>query len=197
MYTSFQIFDQVSLFLVGLIAGPSATGIFKLGKDASTILSEPATLLNQSIYPEFARLGSRGSWQEFKHLIMRSGIIAAGAGIFMLVLTIAFGAPALRIFFGEPFVAAYLPLVLLVGAAGLSIIGFPLDAAVFAMGYAGIPLRVSIGVMLVVQIPLLVICTRTFGPTGAAMAAVAASTATLLAMAILTAGQLRQRLATA
>jgi O-antigen/teichoic acid export membrane protein len=193
LYMALQIIiAQMSTFLVGFLAGPSAAGIFKIGREASTVLSKPAELLNQSIYPEFARLGSTGHWHAFTRLILRGGAVAAGVGVFMLALVIAFGSPALETFFGEAFGAAYIPLILMVAAATLAIIGFPMDAALFAMGHAGLPLRVSAGVTLLIHLPLLFFLGRLYGPVGAALAIFAASAATLAIMTTLTAIYLRR-----
>ncbi len=184
---------HASTFLIGYLAGPSAAGLYKLGRDAATVLTKPAELLNQSIYPEFARLGSRDSWHEFARLILRGAAVAAGAGAVMVVVVVTFGSPFLRAFFGEQFAGAYVPLVLLVAAAGVSIIGFPMDAALFALGRAGIPLRVSTSVIVVVQLPLLVFLTRTYGSAGAGFAVLAGAIATVMTMTLLTVSQLRQR----
>ena len=192
IYMSLQVLsNQASVLFVGFLAGPSAAGIFKIARDASTFLSRPAELLNNSIAPEFARLGSHGDWSAFSRLILRGAAIAAGAGTVMLFLTMVIGPHLLGAFFGDAFTAAYVPMVLLVAAAGVAIIGFPLDPALFAMGQAGIPLRVSTTVIFLVQLPLLLVLTQTFGPTGAAGATLIASVATLLAMTMLTATQLR------
>ena len=195
LFMALQIITgQLSIFLVGFLAGPSAAGIFKIGRDAATVLAQPAEIVNQSIYPEFTRLGSRGNWSDLTRLVLRGAAVATGGGAFMFALTIAFGSPILELFFGQAFTAAYLPLILLVGAAGLAIIGFPLDAALFAMGRAGVPLRISTGVTFVIYLPLLILLTRAYGPTGAGIATLAASALTLGAMTAITAIHLRRHL---
>ena len=89
--------------------------------------------------------------------------------------------------------ASYGPLVLLVAAATVTIIGFPMDAALFAMGHAGIPLRIGVGVVLVVQLPLLYFLTLNFGSLGAGFAMLIASVVTVAAMTIFTLRELRLR----
>ena len=198
LFTAQQVITgQMSIFLVGLLAGPVAAGIFKIGRDAATVLSKPAELLNQSIYPEVARLGSRGSWNEFAALILRGAAVAASVGAVMVLLTLFLGDTILGAFFGKAFAAAYVPLVLLVAAAGIAIIGFPMDPALFAMGRPGIPLRVSTAVIVVIYLPLLVVLTRTYGSVGAAIATLAAAAVTLIAMSLFTVMQLRRRVVTA
>jgi O-antigen/teichoic acid export membrane protein len=185
--------NQASIFLIGYFAGPSAAGVYKVGRDVSTVLTKPAELLNQSIYPEFARLSSKGSWHDFARLIMRGSVIAAGAGAFMIALTTLGGVPFLTAFFGQDYTAAYLPLILLVTAAGFTLAGFPLDAALFALGKAGIPLRISTTVVVAVQLPLLVILTRLYGPVGAAISTITAAAVTAATMGAFTLRQLRKQ----
>jgi O-antigen/teichoic acid export membrane protein len=194
LHASMQIITgQMSTFLVGLVAGPSAAGIFKIGRDVATALSKPAELLNQSIYPEFARIGSRGGWDEFKALIVRGGVVAGSGALAMIVLAVFAGQLFIAVFFGPAFEGAYWPLVLLVATAGLTICGFPMDPALYAMGRPGIPLRIDTVVILGIYLPMLVILTRLYGPTGAAGASLIAAAASFAGLTVFTAVQLRRQ----
>lgn len=198
LHSSVQIIpSQMSTFIVGLVAGPAAAGLFKVGRDVATALSKPAELLNQSIYPEFARLGSRGSWHDFTRLILRGGAMGGGAGLTLLVVALALGQPFLTVFFGAPFADAYWPLVLLIASAGLTICGFPMDPALFAMGRPGIPLRIATVVIIVIYLPLLVALTDRYGAVGASAATLIAAAMTFVAMSAFTAAQLRRQAAVA
>lgn len=194
LHASVQIIpSQMSTFIVGLVVGPAAAGLFKVGRDVATALSKPAELLNQSIYPEFARLGSRGSWHDFTRLILRGGAMGGGAGLMLLLVALAFGDVFLTVFFGAPFADAYWPLVLLIAAAGLTICGFPMDPALFAMGRPGIPLRIGTVVIIVIYLPLLVVLSDLYGPIGAGAATLTAALMTFVAMSAFTAAQLRRQ----
>jgi O-antigen/teichoic acid export membrane protein len=195
LHASLQIVTgQMSTLLVGVLAGPAAAGIFKIGRDVATAISKPAELLNQSIYPEFARLGSRGDWQDFKRLIVRGGVVAGAGAVALLILAIFAGRFFIGVFFGPDFAEAYLPLVLLVATAGMTICGFPMDPALYAMGRPSIPLRIDTVVILGLYLPSLVILTRVYGPTGAAAASLITAAVSVVAMTLLTAGQLRRRI---
>ena len=186
---------QMGTFLVGMVAGPSAAGLFKIGRDVATAIARPADLLNQSIYPEFARLGSRDDWRDFKRLILRGAAVAGSGAAVMLVLSVFGGRLFISAFFGPAFVEAYWPLVLLVAAAGITLCGFPMEPALYAMGRPSIPLRIETVVILAVYLPILVGATRIYGPTGAAIASLAASAASVAAMTFFTAALLRRRVA--
>ena len=194
LHASLQVLPaHMSTFLVGIVAGPAAAGLFKIGRDVATALTKPAELLNQSIYPEFARLGTRRGWDQFAYLILRSGAVAGGAGAVLLVVTFMFGEPFLVFFFGEPFSEAYIALVLLVASAVITIAGFPMDPALYAMGRPSIPLRIDVVSILAIFLPLLILLTRSLGPTGAAIATLVSAAFTFVAMAVITTAQLSAR----
>ena len=194
LHASLQVVTaHMSTFLVGIVAGPAAAGLFRIGRDVATALTKPAELLNQSIYPEFARLGTKGGWDQFAYLIIRSGAIAGGAGAALLGLTFAFGELFLVFFFGAPFADAYLALALLVGSAVITIAGFSMDPALYAMGRPSIPLRIDVVSILIIFVPLLVVLTRLYGSTGAAIATLVSAAFTFGAMAVFTTAQLRLR----
>ncbi len=196
LYSSLLILTgHASTFAIGYLTGPAQAGLYKLARDLGTVLTKPAELLNQSIYAEFARLGSRNAWHEFTQLMRRGAAITAGAGAAMLML-VAIGGPLfLRTFFGHDFEDAYVPLVLLVFGGGLAIMSFPVDAALFALGRPEIPLRVSAVVVFAIQLPLLFLLTSAYGAAGAATAVVAGAAGTLGGMWIFTVVQLRRRTA--
>ncbi|MDX2222908.1 MAG: oligosaccharide flippase family protein [Rhodospirillaceae bacterium] len=185
--------NQMATFLVGWIAGPAAAGLFKIARDVATTLTKPAEVLNQSIYPEFAKLGSREGWPAFARLILRGGALAGGAGLAMLLLCVVAGELFLRLAFGADFVAAYPALLLLIGAAVVTITGFSMDPALYAMGRPGVPLRVNIVTVLGLYMPLLLYFGDDYGPAAGGIAALASAGVGFVAMAGYTVAELRQR----
>jgi len=194
LHSSLQLVTgHLATFLVGLVSTPSAAGLFKIGRDIATVLSKPAEVATQSVYPEFARLNSQGSWSDFARIIVRASAIGGGAGLVILIVVALIGKPFLAIFFGEEFRAAYGVLMMLVAAAAVTVAGFPIDPALYAMGRPGIALRVYTGAIFLVFVPLLLVWTPQFGPTGAGAASLAASIVTLIVTALVVAAQLRRR----
>jgi O-antigen/teichoic acid export membrane protein len=188
-----MVTGHMSTFLVGLVATPAAAGLFKVAREVATALTKPAELLTQSIYPEFARLGSTGEWSAFGGLIRRAALLAGGAGLAILLVMILIGKPFLALFFGEGFASAYLALVLLVAAASITIAGFSFDPALYAMGRPGVPLRVNAVVVLCVYVPLLVILTQSLGPAGAGAAMLASSSLIVLTVGLWARAELAKR----
>ena len=187
---------HMAVFLVGFVAGPTAAGLYKIAKDVSTTLTKPAEMLNQSIYPEFARLGSEAHWHAFPRLILRSGALGGGAGLTLLAICYVAGEAFLSLIFGADFTAASGVLTLLVAAATLTIAGFSMDPALYAMGRPGIPLQVNIVAVLGIFLPLLIFLGDRRGADGAGIAALASSAFIFLAMSLFTTLELRKRIAT-
>jgi len=185
---------HMSTILVGLVATPAAAGLFKIAREVATALTKPAELLTQSIYPEFARLGSRNEWSAFGGLIRRAAVLTGGAGLTILIVIALFGKPFLALFFGDDFVPAYSTLVLLVAAASITIAGFGFDPALYAMGRPGIPLRVNACVVLIVYLPLLVTLTQSMGPIGAGIAMLVSSFLIVFTVGLWARSELKQRM---
>ena len=60
---------HLSTIIVGFIATPATAGLFKVAREVATAITKPAELLTQSIYPEFAKLGTTKKWSNFSSLL--------------------------------------------------------------------------------------------------------------------------------
>jgi O-antigen/teichoic acid export membrane protein len=185
---------HMATFLIGFVAGPVEAGLYKVAKDIGTALTKPAELLNQSIYPEFAKLGSQGHWADFPRLILRGGALSGGAGVVLLLIALFLGEVFLTLAFGAEFAGAHTALTLLVAAATLTISGFSMDPALYAMGRPGIPLQVNGVSVFFIFLPLIYLLGKTYGATGAGLAALASSAFVFVTMAAFTTVQLKKRL---
>ncbi|MGY8962370.1 MAG: lipopolysaccharide biosynthesis protein [Rhodospirillales bacterium] len=188
-----MVTGHMSTLLVGAVATPAAAGLFKVAREVATALTKPAELLTQSIYPEFARLGSTGVWSAFGGLIRRAATLAGSAGLTVLIIMILLGKPFLALVFGPDFSAAYGALVLLVAAAVITISGFSFDPALYAMGRPSVPLKVNVIVVLCVYVPLLVLLTEGMGPLGAGVAMLVSASLIVGTMGLWTRKELRKR----
>jgi O-antigen/teichoic acid export membrane protein len=159
----------------------------------ATAITRPAETLNNAIYPEFARLAGQESWRPMPLLIVRGGVVAGAAGAVLLLLAGVAGPWFLKTFFGAEFIAAQGALMMLLAAATISIAGFPMDPAIYAMGRPGIPLQVNT-IAVALYVPALVVLTRMSGPLGAGIASLLSAVAIFGAMAFFTTIHLRQRI---
>ncbi|TAK99196.1 MAG: lipopolysaccharide biosynthesis protein [Rhodospirillaceae bacterium] len=184
---------QLTTVLVGGLAGPASAGLFKVARDVATAITKPAELLNNAIYPELARLASQNTWRPMPRLMVRGGVVASGAGVVLMMLAAVGGPWFLKASFGPEFVAAQSAMMLLLAAATVSIAGFPMDPALYAMGRPEIPLQVNT-IAVLLYVPALVVLTRVAGPVGAGIAALLSSVVIFAAMALFTGIHLRRRI---
>lgn len=177
---------HMTTLIVGAVADAASVGYFKVAREVATALSKPAELLTQSIYPEFARLVSKGQWRDLGVMILRAGAVAGGAAGTVLLVVALFGNALLGAVFGTDFVEAGLTLVLLVAASALTVTGFAMDPAMYAIGRAGVPLKVNVAAILGIYLPGLVLLTKHYGHLGAGIAALASAATIFVVMAVLT-----------
>jgi O-antigen/teichoic acid export membrane protein len=133
---------QVSTLLAGNLLGPAAAGLFRLAREISTILSRPAALLRDVLFPDLTR-----AWHSdesgFKKLQFRTSLIAGSAGL-LIVAFAWFAGDYLLALIGEDYVPATPLMVLLLLAASFELASAPLRAAAYAMGKASTLLRIHI-----------------------------------------------------
>lgn len=163
---------QLSTLLAGNLLGPAAAGLFRLAREISTILTRPAALLRDVLFPNLTR-----SWEAeeagFKKLPFRTSLIAGSAG-FLITVFAWFAGESLLALIGEDYVPAAPLMVLLLVAASFDLASAPLRAAVYAMGKASTLLRIHI-LGIAVYISLFYVITRYTGLIGPGLASIMAS----------------------
>jgi len=177
---------QVSTLLAGNLLGPAAAGLFRLAREISTVLTRPAALLRDVLFPNLTR-----SWEAeeagFKKLPFRMSFFAGGAGFMIAVFAWFAGEPLLALI-GEDYVPAAPLMVLLLVAASFDLASAPLRAAVYAMGKASTLLRIHI-LGIAVYITLFYLITRYAGLVGPGLASIMTSMLTFILTARLIARQ--------
>ena len=133
---------RVNLLLAGVLLGPAAAGLFRVAKNFSDVLSIPAVLLRQVLFPDLTR-----AWHQqdagFKRNTFKVALPAGLGGLLLVALSIPFGGPLLALV-GEEYAAAATLLTLLLLAAALELTGAPMRSAAYAMGKAGAVLRLHL-----------------------------------------------------
>ena len=163
---------HVSTLLAGVLLGPAAAGLFRLARAFSTILSQPAVMLREVLFPDLTR-----SWHaedsSFHSLPFRTALVAGSVGLGIVLLSLVIGPPALNIVGAEYVEAApLLSLLLLAGALELAVAS--LRAAAYAMGRASAILRIHV-LGIVCYIAAFFLLTHLLGLTGPGYAAIAGS----------------------
>ena len=140
------------------------------------MLSRPATLLQDVLFPDLTRVWHADEGN-FKKLPFRTSLIAGSAGLLVVIL-IWFAGEWLLALIGEDYVPAAPLLVLLLLAASFELAAAPLRAAAYAMGKASNLLRIHI-LGIAVYVVLFYAITRWVGLTGPGLASVMTSLLTL------------------
>jgi O-antigen/teichoic acid export membrane protein len=166
---------HLSTLLAGSLMGPGAAGLFRLAREISSVLTQPAVMLREVLFPDLTRAwhADKGG---FGSLPYRAAFIAGGIGLVFVVIALFAGGPILGLV-GADYVPAKSLIVLLLVAASFELASASMRAAAYAMGRAASLLRIHVlGVG--VYIALFYILTKTSGLTGPGLAAILASIVT-------------------
>jgi O-antigen/teichoic acid export membrane protein len=179
-----------SIFIIGGLLGPAAAGLFKIASTFFKSASKPANLMAKSFYPEIMRLdpASNKPWQ----LAVRSGLMAGGVGVLVLLLVVAAGKPLISLAFGKSYLEAYDLLQIMTVALLITMVSFPLNSLLYMAGRQRVAL-VAEGLAALIYVGLLVALVRWFGLTGAGIAYVAGMCLKALFMLIPTLSAYRNR----
>jgi O-antigen/teichoic acid export membrane protein len=163
---------HVSVLLAGALLGPAAAGLFRLAREFSTVLTQPAVTLREVLFPDLTR-SFHAKDGGIRSVPFRTAIIAGSAGLAFVIFSMFFGEPMLGIV-GEEYVPAAPLLSLLLLAASFDLASASLRAAAYAMGRAGTVLKIHIG-CIVAYVSAFFLLTPLAGLSGPGLAAVIAS----------------------
>ena len=163
---------HVSVLITGALLGPASAGLFRLAREFSTVLTQPAVTLREVLFPDLTR-SFHAEDGGIHSLPFKTALIAGTAGLAFVIFSLFFGKPLLGIV-GEEYVPAATLLSLLLLAASFDLASAPLRAAAYAMGRAGMVLNIHIG-GIVTYLSMFFLLTPLMGLTGPGLAAVLAS----------------------
>jgi O-antigen/teichoic acid export membrane protein len=145
LHSSFLLLPgHIATLAVGIVLGPAAAGLMKVAQEIGTALAKPIDLVNQTVYPDIARLASTASWRRLRRLILRSGMIASAAGALIALVLFLGGRSVIDLLFGASFTGAYALLVAISLATTATVSVFAVDPALYAVGKPSRPLLTSI-----------------------------------------------------
>ena len=173
---------HLSVLLAGSLLGPAAAGMFRLARDFSTVLTKPAMMLHEVLFPDMARIIHTNAGG-FRKLAIRAVLTAGAGGLLLVALSIPAAGPILGIIGPEYTVAASL-LTLMLLAATFELAASPLRAAAYAMGRVTGVLRIHL-LGILVYLGLFYLLTPIMGLTGPGVAAGIGALLTLSLMLVL------------
>lgn len=170
--TLIDLASKIGILLVGGAIGPANAALFRVTAQIGQALSEPAQLLNVSLYPEFVKLHDGRDVPGMRRIVRR---VFRGLAVFsILALAIAgWLGPWLLSTLLRVHHPGMLPLLLIMTAAAvLDIWDVPLEPLLAALGRAKQLFRGRLAGMLL-SLPLLYFLARIWGVEGAALALLA------------------------
>jgi O-antigen/teichoic acid export membrane protein len=170
---------QLVVLFVGLVVGPVGAGQYRLANQLAQALARVSDMASRAIFPELARAHAAGTSSDFRRLLLRATGLALLAGTLITFILLMLGHPLLRLVAGQEYVGIYPLLILLGVASALDLASVVFAPALIAMGKPGQVLLVRVCANLCL-FGSLAILMPWFGTTGAALATVVASVATLV-----------------
>lgn len=180
-----ELSPRIALLAVGWMLGPAAAGLFSIAQRATVLIAQPAQILAQAAYTEFAHLiasGGRGS--PLRKALFGSIGLSMLAALPFVALIAYFSREIVIVLGGEAFAgAAGLTIWLLVGRMIMAPAP-QLSSALIALGHAGWSMCANI-ISSVVALPLLPLALHHYGLIGSGYFAVFESTLALAALLVL------------
>ena len=170
---------HLSVLLAGSLLGPAAAGMFRLARDFSSILTKPAMMLREVLFPDLTRILHTGA-EGFYELGFRAVKLAGAGGLILVLLSIPSAKPLLGLI-GPEYTQAATVLSLLLLAATFELAGSPLRAAAYAMGKVAPVLRIHL-LSILIYLGLFYILAPVMGLPGPGVAACAGTLLTLVLM---------------
>jgi O-antigen/teichoic acid export membrane protein len=172
-----------SILLAGTLLGPTDAGLLRLARQFSTMLSKPAGMIRQVVFPDLTRSWIQGS-SDFNLVVYRTALLAGSLGLIFVLAGYFFGEALLGVLIGKEFVAAAPVLTLLLLASTFDLTASSLRSAAYAIGHAGKVLRLYV-VTAVIYVTLFIVLTLQVGLIGAGLATCAAAFLRPLFMAVM------------
>lgn len=154
---------QLLVVLVGVIGGPALSGIYRIASQLGEGLLKLAQALLRAVYPELVRNpeGARAMVRTITRIALATGVAVVGIGLLV-------GEWFIQLIVGREYLAAFVPMIVLAGAASIELVGASLEALLVARGQAIVNFAIR-AVPLALGIAALPWLVDAFGATGAAL----------------------------
>ena len=163
---------RVAPLLIGWMMGPAAAGFFAIASRATVLIAQPAQVLGNTAYAEFARLIADGKGgRPLRRALLRLLGIAFAAVIPLLALVVLYHSAIVRLLAGASFSGAGGLMVMLLIARALAMAGPPTSAALSALGKPAWSVSANL-VASLIFLPALIPLLQVFGLKGAAFQAI-------------------------
>ena len=125
---------ELDLMIVAGLLGPASVGLYKIAKQFASVIQKTVDPLYQAIYPEMAKLFTRGEIKKFISFGLRSSLIAGMFGALVWAVFYFFSDYIFLFTVGAEYLDAVGVLLWYMMAIVVATIAFPLQPAMLAMG---------------------------------------------------------------
>lgn len=164
-----ELAPRIAPLIVGWVLGPTATGLFAVAQRATVVIQQPAQILGQAAYAEFAKLApSKDDRARLRRALITSTGIAVAIAIPIVVALAVWSDELITIIGGAAFTAAG-PLLLWLIFARLVLVAMPpASAALVALGRPALSVTANAATSLALM-PAMPLFMMHFGLLGAGM----------------------------
>jgi O-antigen/teichoic acid export membrane protein len=136
------VWGPIGRLVVGGLLGPAGAALFRVASTLADSAAKPADLLGKAFYPEVMRmdLSSKQPWK----LMLRGTALVSAVALLAILIMLFGGKPLMKLVFGEEFLGAYVPLMILLAVPFLGIFSFPLTPMLYALGRSDGPLKAKL-----------------------------------------------------
>jgi O-antigen/teichoic acid export membrane protein len=124
------------VLLVGLFLGASQAGIYKIARQFGMVPIRFASPLQESIYPNMAKLWSAKDLTKFFSFVIRIGLLSGAVGLLCVFFFAVFGPLVISLTVGVTYSAAYMPLLVYMVGVAIYMFGVAFRPAVLSMEHA-------------------------------------------------------------
>jgi O-antigen/teichoic acid export membrane protein len=128
--------SELDVLLVGLFLGASQAGIYKVARQFGMIPIRFASPLQESIYPNMAKLWAAKDLTKFFNFVIRIGLLSGTVGLLCVMFFGLFGSLVINLTVGETYGAAYMPLLVYMIGVSIYMFGVAFRPAVLSMEHA-------------------------------------------------------------
>jgi len=148
------------LLWVSWLRSPVEAGYYKLAMTLTNLVQMPVSPLPQATYPELARQAARRDWAELRGLLRRGALLAGGYALAATIFLLLFGRWLIALLYTPQYLPAYpATLIILVGLLAANTFYWR-RPALLALGQAGFPTRVNLGLALLKVAGILLLVPR-------------------------------------
>lgn len=131
-HSIWSAWGPLSNVIIGGMLGPASAGLFKIASTFFESAGKPAGFLEKSFYPEVMRLDP--TTQQPWRLAIRTGLLAGGMGLAMLLVVMIGGQPLISLVFGKRYLEAFDLLQIMAVSLVVSTATFPLESLLYMAG---------------------------------------------------------------